>query len=177
MEAGLGKKSPTWRIGAWLLGATLFLSIPMWGLPFVNGFGWFFWVIVLFLMGLAFTAPYGIARLRGGGEYEAEPAPIKPSEVSAGTYVAFMIFYRAPAHVGDRIYTELWNSIGKIPHSRASEGLAVSGEDWDVIGDRSDEVRPSGDTETSEYRAEIEQHLARVAQLRAKAKEEGIDVD
>lgn len=177
MEAGLGKKSPTWRIGSWLLGATLFLSIPMWGLPFLGGFDWFFWVILLFLIGLAFTAPYGIARLRGKGEYEAEPAPIKPSEVSAGTYVAFMIFYRAPAHIGDRIYTAIWNSIGKMPHRRESETPAASGEDWDVIGDRSDDVVPSSGTESSEYRAEIEQHQTRIAQLRAKAKEEGIDVE
>lgn len=177
MKAGLGSKTPAWKAGSWLFGAMLLLLTLIWFVGLINVFRWFVWMLIVFLIGLAFTAPYALARMRGKDPYEPEPVPITPLAVKPGTYVAFLFFYRMPVSIGDRVYTAIWNAVGNAPYRRASESIPPSAsEDWEVIGDRSDAVGSIGEAESTEYRVEIEQHLARVAQLRAKAREEGIDV-
>jgi hypothetical protein len=110
MERGAGSKSPAWRLGSWLLGFVLLVSVPLWGWPLLDGMQWVLGVLAATLLGLAFTAPHAISRARGGPPYVPDVLPLRPA-VSAGTFLAYLLLYRLPVSVGDALYTSLWNRL------------------------------------------------------------------
>jgi hypothetical protein len=109
IEAGVARKSPAWRFGCWLAGASLLVAFPFW-----DGVRTLAYPFCGFIAGVLFTATYGISRIRGGGPYVPDPMPIRVKDVGPLTYVLFLAFYRLPVAMGDHVYTTLWNGVTRV---------------------------------------------------------------
>jgi hypothetical protein len=108
IAAGPAGKSPLWRIGAWIGGATLILavllarSISAWTLS-----------VLLVATGLALTFPHAWVRLHGGPPYVPPLERIRMRPLGVISYVLYAIFIRTPMAIGDTIYTAFWNVVAR----------------------------------------------------------------
>ena len=163
IAAGPAGKSPLWRIGAWVGGATLILAILL-----ARSLSAWTLAVLLLASGLALTFPHAWVRLHGGPPYIPPLERIRLRPLGVVSYVLYAVFIRTPMAIGDTLYTAFWNVVARRldPVPPPADQVAPAPGRWSSCPEEDDAewASPFGSTQVA-YEDDASGSLERLARM------------
>ena len=160
IAAGPAGKSPLWRLGAWVGGATLILAVLL-----ARSFSSWTLAVLLVASGLALTFPHAWVRLHGGPPYIPPLERIRLRPLGVVSYVLYAIFISAPMAIGDTIYTAFWNVVARRFEAEPSPAEQVAAGSRPVVVLPAEEDPEWGSPFIAEHEDDPSGSLERLSQM------------